>query len=124
MKQALLTRKDSEVGDGLFDSIAWAFSEHIKETDTGEFNSALLYGNEDAPERIELYRTSEPLVDTPIDRTWVSIGNRLEELRAELQAERISYGELAELQSLAKYIAPGDVELLEAAGVLESEEAE
>ena len=44
---------------------------------------------------------------------------RLEELRTELRAERISYGELAELQSLAAYIEPGDVELLEAAGVPE-----
>jgi hypothetical protein len=44
---------------------------------------------------------------------------RLEELRAELRAERISYGELAELADLAPYIAPGDVELLEAAGVPE-----
>src|SRR5512139_3289168 len=46
---------------------------------------------------------------------------RLEELRHELHAERISYGELAELQSLAPYIAPGDVELLEAAGVPDNE---
>ena len=45
---------------------------------------------------------------------------RLEYLRTELRAERISYGELAELQSLAKYIQPGDVELLEAAGVPEA----
>jgi hypothetical protein len=44
---------------------------------------------------------------------------RLEYLRGELQAERISYGELAELQSLVEYIEPGDVELLEAAGVPE-----
>ena len=44
---------------------------------------------------------------------------RLEYLRGELRAERISYGELAELQDLAQYIAPGDVELLEAAGVPE-----
>ena len=44
---------------------------------------------------------------------------RLEELRAELRAERISYGELVELQSLAEHIQPGDVELLEAAGVPE-----
>ena len=36
---------------------------------------------------------------------------RLEELRAELRAERISYGELAELADLAEYIGPGDVEL-------------
>lgn len=44
---------------------------------------------------------------------------RLEELRTALQAENISYGELAELQGLAKYIEPDDVELLEAAGVPE-----
>lgn len=45
--------------------------------------------------------------------------DRLEYLRGELRAERISYGELHELQSLAKYIPAGDVELLEAAGVPE-----
>jgi hypothetical protein len=44
---------------------------------------------------------------------------RLEYLRRELRGERISYGELSELQSLAQYIASGDVELLEAAGVPE-----
>lgn len=48
-----------------------------------------------------------------------SVRQRLEELRVELQAERISTGELLELQSLAKYISPDDVELLEAAGVPE-----
>lgn len=47
---------------------------------------------------------------------------RLEELRAELRAERISYGELLELQGLAEHIEAGDVELLEAAGVPEFEE--
>ena len=44
---------------------------------------------------------------------------RLEYLRCELRAERISQGELLELQSLASHIEPGDVELLEAAGVPE-----
>jgi hypothetical protein len=47
--------------------------------------------------------------------------DRLEYLRGELRAERISYGELAELQSLAEYIEPGDLELLEAAGVPEAD---
>jgi hypothetical protein len=47
---------------------------------------------------------------------------RLEYLRGELRAERISYGELHELQSLAAHIAPDDVELLEAAGVPERAE--
>lgn len=45
---------------------------------------------------------------------------RLEYLRGELRAERISYGELSELQDLAPHIEPGDVELLEAAGVPEA----
>jgi hypothetical protein len=45
------------------------------------------------------------------------MNERLEELRAELRAERISYGELAELQSLAEHIDPNDVELREAIGL-------
>ncbi len=53
-------------------------------------------------------------------RTSVQIRKRLEHLRRELRAERISWGELAELQGLAKHIDPSDVELLEAAGVKES----
>ena len=44
---------------------------------------------------------------------------RLEYLRQELRGERISYGELVELQDLAEHIEEGDVELLEAAGVPE-----
>jgi hypothetical protein len=50
------------------------------------------------------------------------IKKRLEYLRNELRNERISYGELVELASLVQYIEPGDVELLEAAGVPEFEE--
>lgn len=50
-----------------------------------------------------------------------SIKARLEYLRSQLDAESISYGELAELQSLSEYIEPGDVQLLEAAGVPEYE---
>jgi hypothetical protein len=47
---------------------------------------------------------------------------RLEYLRAELRAERISYAQLTELQDLAPYIEPGDTELLEAAGVAEHDD--
>ena len=47
------------------------------------------------------------------------IDERLEHLRREIRAERISYGEIAELQSLVEHIAPGDVELLEWVGVPE-----
>ena len=46
---------------------------------------------------------------------------RLEYLRGEIRAERISYGELAELQGLAEHIDRTDVELLEWAGVPEFE---
>lgn len=48
-----------------------------------------------------------------------AVDKRLEYLRGEIRAERISYGELAELQSYAPYIDSGDVELLEWAGVPE-----
>jgi hypothetical protein len=53
--------------------------------------------------------------------TIVNITKRLEALRAEIRAERISTGEILELQGLAKYIDKGDVELLQWAGVLEFE---
>ena len=53
------------------------------------------------------------------DEPEIEPATRLEELRTELREERISYGELFELQELAPHIAPGDVELLEAAGVPE-----
>ena len=53
--------------------------------------------------------------------TTKKIKQRLEYLRKELRAERISYGELAELQDLANHIADGDLELQEAAGIPEEE---
>jgi len=58
-------------------------------------------------------------------KTNTDIKQRLEYLRGEIEAERISYAEIAELQSLAEHIEPGDVLLLEWAGVPENpEEAE
>jgi len=47
------------------------------------------------------------------------IKERLEYLRGEIEAERISYFEIAELESLAGHIDPDDVLLLEWAGVPE-----
>lgn len=44
---------------------------------------------------------------------------RLNYLKQEILAERISYGEIAELQSLAEYIPENDTLLLEWAGVPE-----
>lgn len=51
------------------------------------------------------------------------IKQRLEYLRGELRAERISYGELHELQSLVAHINADDVELIQAAGEPESTDA-
>lgn len=48
------------------------------------------------------------------------IRKRLEYLREQIQNENISYGEIAELQSLAQYIASDDTQLLEWAGVKEN----
>jgi len=45
-----------------------------------------------------------------------AIQERLEYLRGEIEAERISYGEIAELQSLVEHIDPDDMLLLEWAG--------
>jgi hypothetical protein len=45
---------------------------------------------------------------------------RLAYLRGEIVAERVSYGEIAELRSLVEHIDPRDILLLEWAGVPES----
>ena len=47
------------------------------------------------------------------------IKTRLEELRQAIQNENISYGEIAELQSLAEHIDKDDLLLLQWAGVEE-----
>jgi hypothetical protein len=52
-------------------------------------------------------------------QTDVEIKKRLDYLRGEIEAERISYGEISELQSLVDHIDPDDVQLLEWAGVPE-----
>lgn len=50
----------------------------------------------------------------------VKIRIRLEYLRSQIEAERISYEEVAELQELAKYIDKDDTLLLEWAGIPEN----
>ena len=60
-------------------------------------------------------------------RAYASVGTmdktkakkRLEEIRKSLENENISYGELAELESLKKFIDKDDVQLREAAGIPE-----
>ena len=53
--------------------------------------------------------------------TVEKIKNRLEYIRGEIEGERISTGEILELQSLAQYIEPGDVLLRERAGIPEND---
>lgn len=64
---------------------------------------------------IEGDEQADELKDNPDDTPKA----RLEYLRQELRAERMSYSELAELRSLVGHIELGDVELLYAAGVPE-----
>lgn len=54
-------------------------------------------------------------------KTSAKIKARLEYLRGEINAERISYRELFELEDLAEHIKPWDTQLLEWAGVSEDE---
>lgn len=49
------------------------------------------------------------------------IKKRLEYLRGEIEAERISYSEIAELQNLKDFIDKDDVLLREWAGIPENE---
>jgi hypothetical protein len=51
----------------------------------------------------------------------VEIKKILEKLRIDLRNENISYSGLIQLQALSQYIDKGDIELLQAAGVPESE---
>ena len=50
-----------------------------------------------------------------------NVASRLEYLRSQIDAECISYSEIAELESMAEYIESGDTQLMEWAGVQESD---
>jgi len=69
-KETLLTRKDEGLGDGLFDSIARAFSEHLKLKDLGNYQSAIMYGNADAPDKIDFYLEEEPTIADSPELIW------------------------------------------------------
>lgn len=71
-----------------------------------------LKGDKSSPNQLAFYKR--------VRNKITKIETRLEELRVEIKAECISYGEILELQSLAKYIDRDDVELLEWGGVEES----
>jgi hypothetical protein len=59
------------------------------------------------------------ILNTTKGTVMKSIKKRLAYLRKEIIAERISYAEIAELESLSEYIDKGDTLLLEWAGVPE-----
>lgn len=42
-----------------------------------------------------------------------NIAKRLEYLREQIRPEKISYGEIVELQSLAEFVPKSDIELME-----------
>lgn len=73
---------------------------------------------------IQFERSERAVVKLGTGETWQTIQNvteRLDYLRGEIENERIIYGEIAELESLAKHIPQGDVLLLQWANVEESE---
>ena len=69
--------------------------------------------------KVKITKTGREIFDRKA--TINAIRDRLKYLRGEIEAECISYAELAELQALAKYIDPSDTLLLEWAGCPEFE---
>lgn len=69
---------------------------------------------------IQLSLFGAKVKDTKLNSMDKHIQARLDYLRKEIVAERISYGEIVELQSLADHIPPDDTLLLEWAGVEEN----
>jgi hypothetical protein len=75
----------------------------------------------------EFYKLKDEGFKVALDRRFkdgnnqvlASPAGRLEVLRIEVRAERMSYGELAELESLASHIPADDVEMLQWANVPE-----
>ena len=67
----LLTRADDNLGDGVFDSIQWCYEVHVKRDLGTQYKSAVLYGNEDCPERIEFYTQAEPKLRDRVAFVWV-----------------------------------------------------
>lgn len=66
----LLSRRDEGLGAGLFDSIKWAFEQHVHEPDSGLYNYGILYGSEDCPDRIDFW-IDEPENNMPPRWVWL-----------------------------------------------------
>lgn len=100
----------------VLDHCGYFFDASKAEEKSNQLNKT--HGKENVDTFYEEYGV-EPFGYIPLKKSGPSIKERLEYLRSQLEAECISYDELHELQSLAKHIEPGDVQLLEAAGVPE-----
>jgi hypothetical protein len=66
MAMTMLTRRDDlGVASDPFDSIKWALETHVKRQDSGRYNYAVLYGNEDSPDRIDFWCSEPDVGDSP-----------------------------------------------------------
>lgn len=66
---AILLSRTDQIAGSAYDSIKWAFTEHVKEEDRGKYNFALLHGNEDSPWEIEFF-VNMPHWNSEPDYIW------------------------------------------------------
>ena len=67
-----LTRNDCPHDSSVknFDSIRWALELHARVMDTKRFNSAIIYGGNLTPTKIEFFESAEPDEDARPDWVW------------------------------------------------------
>lgn len=65
-----ITRRDDVGATTPYDSIKWVLETHLKLPDHNWFNSAIIYGNEDSPTKIELWRSKNPDDNRPPNATY------------------------------------------------------
>lgn len=88
---------------------------------TNPITGSMVIGKPDGPPVGRKFKRGEE-AEATAELTRLNAAQRLEYLRGEIEAERISYGEIAELQDLAPHIKPGDSLLLGWAGIPETVE--
>jgi len=54
------------------EDIAWLQTTHLKHHPNITFNAFLIYGNEDCPEKVELYRRQNPTVNSKPFATFIA----------------------------------------------------
>jgi hypothetical protein len=99
-----LTRDDRNVGAGTFDSVRWAIEEHLKENDTGEFNSAVLYGNEDCPTEILFYAEAKPNWNTPEARLWIARSETARKLAEAQEALAVAQSQIVNHDAMLEQV--------------------